>query len=116
MRRLQQSRAENRRLRAFLRIEILVARAEGETVRFAHRWASDDLDRKIEIAHEAANDGELLKILFAKNRGVRLEEMEQFCHHGTDAAKVAGPGSAAELLRQDRFLDDELNDHRHTSR
>ena len=76
MRRLQQSRAKNRRLRAFLRVEILIARAEGETVRFPHRWASDDFDRKIEIAHHSANDGELLKILFSKDRGVRLERDE----------------------------------------
>ena len=96
----------DRRLRTLFRAEILIARAERETVRFAHGRAGEDLDREIEIADHSPNDGELLKILFPKNRRVRREEMKQLRHHRADAAEMARPGSAAEPLRKRRFLDE----------
>ena len=47
------------------------------------------VDREIEIAHHAPDDGELLEIFLAKNGRLRPQEMKQLRHHRCDSTKMA---------------------------
>ena len=49
-----------------------------------------DFDRKIQVAHHSPNDGQLLKIFFAEDRGVRRQQMKQLRHDRADTAKMPG--------------------------
>jgi hypothetical protein len=58
---------------AFLRIEVAIAAAHGEAVGLTHGVDAMEHDVEIEIAHEAADDGELLIVFFAEDRRRRTE-------------------------------------------
>ncbi|HEX4157016.1 MAG TPA: hypothetical protein VHY79_00950 [Rhizomicrobium sp.] len=80
----------------------LIARTECQTVVFAHRGDTDNLDGYIEITHHAANDSELLCVLFAKVRalgGDKIQKLQDYCR---DTAKVAGAVGAAQMFSQHR--------------
>ena len=73
----------------------LIASAVG----LAHDRHADDLDAEVEIAHHAADDGELLEVLLAEHGDVRLDGVEQLGDHRGDAAEVARPRAPAEPAR-----------------
>ena len=102
---LKQGRAQHRRLLAFGRAQILIARTAGQAVGFPHGRRADDLDLKIQVAHHPADDGELLEILLAKNSRVRRENVKELRHDRADAAKMSGPRLAAQRGRKRILLD-----------
>jgi hypothetical protein len=89
---------EVRRCRALLRREVDVARAHGEPVRLAQCGDAGDLHRQVEVAHEAAHDGELLRVLLAEEEHVRLHHAEQLGDDDGDPVKVARARGALEAL------------------
>ena len=50
------------------------------------------------VAHEAADDAELLGVFFAEDGDVGLDDLEEFGDDGADAVEVAGAGGSAEGL------------------
>ena len=94
----EQRAVEVRRDGALLRREVDVARAHGEAVRLAQRGHAGDLDRQVEVAHEAADDGELLRVLLAEEQHVRLHHAEQLGDDDGDAVEVARARGALEAL------------------
>src|SRR5205085_10387055 len=102
---LLQRALQDRRLRALIRIQVLVPRAARESVPFPHRRYTDDFNRKIQVSHHSPNDNELLKILFAKDRGVRRQQMEQLRHDSADAAEMSRSGPAFEGFRKRILVD-----------
>ena len=83
---------------ALLGREVDVARAHGQAVRLAQRRHAGDLDRQVEVAHEAADDGELLRVLLAEEQHVRLHHAEQLGDDDGDAVEVARARGALEAL------------------
>ena len=90
---------EGGRLRAGGGVEVDVARAHGESVGFAHDRARFDAHVEVEVAHEAADDGDLMRILLPEIGGVRAHDAEQFRDDGRDAVEVVrSAGRAVEHL------------------
>ena len=57
------------------------------------------------VAHEAADDAELLGVFFAEDGDVGLDDLEEFGDDGADAVEVAGAGGSAEGLGEGGFGD-----------
>ena len=53
----------------------------------------------MEVAHQLADDGELLRVLLAEHREVGLHEVEELRHHRGDAAEVPRAQLALEAAR-----------------
>jgi len=104
MRRSSAVRYWLRELSASFCSEVLVARAQRETVGLAHGGRADDLDRQTQIGSEPADDRELLIVLLAEHRDVGLNDVEQLRHDRGDAFEVPGTELAAQNLRKPRHL------------
>ncbi len=83
---------------ALLGGEVDVARAHRQPVRLAQRRHAGDLDGQIEVAHAAADHGELLRVLLAEEQHIRLRHAEQLGDDDGDAVEVARARSALEAL------------------
>ena len=83
-----------------------ISRGKGEPVGFADGRAADNFDRKVQIADQAINEGELLEVFFAKNGTVGLEDVEQFQDDGENAVKMPGAGGSAEVFGEAGFRDE----------
>ena len=88
-----------RRDPALFRIQMPVARTQRQAVRFAHRGHADDLHGHIQIRDHAPDHRQLLRILFAELRAIRLHDLEQLQHHRGHAAEMARPESAFHVIR-----------------
>ena len=77
-----------------LRRETAVARREGEAVGVAHRRDDADLHGDVQVADEPPDHGDLLRILLAEVRALRVNEVEQLQADRGDTAEVAGTGCA----------------------
>ena len=55
-----------------------------ESVGFANRGAGDDFKVEVQIPDHAADDGELLPVLLAKECMGRGDDVEKLRHHGAD--------------------------------
>ena len=80
--------------------QVAVARALGEAVFVPGGRDADNLHRYAQVPDHFADDGQLLEILLAEYREVRLHDVEQFRHHGGHTVEVAGSTAAAEGVRQ----------------
>jgi len=67
---------QHQRLPPLLRIEIDVARTHGQAVDLAHNQAGNDFNRKIQVAHHAANDGDLRRVFLSEEGGVRFDDVD----------------------------------------
>ena len=67
----------------------------------------DHLDRQIEPPHHVPNHDQLLVVLLAENRQVRLHAVEKLEDDGSDAMEEARPEAALEFVRQRARLDQE---------
>ena len=76
--------------------ELDVAGRQREAVLITHGGHDADLDRDVQVAHEPADDGGLLRVLPAEVGAVRADQVEQLQADRCDAAKVAGPILALE--------------------
>ena len=83
------ARDERRRATARVGIETHVAARHREAVRLAHGRTDLDVHRDVEVAHEAADDQRLLRVLLAEEGVVRLHHVQQLRHDGGDAAEMA---------------------------
>ena len=86
-------------------IQIGIARAHGQAVRFADDRANRDLNREIQVAHHAADDGHLRRIFLSEEGDVGLDDVKQLGHDRGHAAEVAGTRASVELVAQslDRY-------------
>lgn len=84
-------------LAALFGAEVTIAGTHGETVWLSNRVDAMQGDGQIEVANEAADDGELLEVFFSKDGIVRLKEIEELRYDGADAIEMAGPTGTAEL-------------------
>ncbi len=98
-----ESGANGRGLGTLLGSEVLVAAAQGEAVGLADGVDGVDDDVEVEITNEAADDGDLLVVLFAEDGVVALDEVEELGDDGADAVEVAGAAGAAEGLGEAGF-------------
>jgi hypothetical protein len=64
-------------------------------VRQSRRRDALDGDGQVEVVHDMAHDGELLKSFF-EVRGAPTDDREELRHHGRDAAEVVRAGQTAE--------------------
>ena len=80
-----------------LRDQPFVAGRHREAVIFADGWMGDNFDAQIEIPDHAADDGELLKILFPEDRGIAAAQVEKLEDNRADAVEVARAGGTAEI-------------------
>lgn len=85
-----------RGLRALGRREVAVARGEREPVVRARGLAGDDRDRQGELRHHALDDAQLLVVLLAEHRGLRLHDVEELQHHRAHAVEEPAPELALE--------------------
>ncbi len=99
-----QRRRQGRRRLPIGRGQEGVARRHGEAVRLPDRRHPDDGGRKIEIGGHAADDGELLPILFPEQRDIGRDLVEQFGDDSGDAIEMPRPGGTAQRIRQPRHL------------
>src|SRR5581483_4787846 len=72
---------ERRGYRTFLRREVDIARRQGQPVLFAHDRHTDNSNREIEILGELRDHLELLIILLAEQREIRLALDQQLGDH-----------------------------------
>ena len=100
-----QHAVEVRRLGPLRGGQVVVARRQREAVRGADRLGGNDLDRHVELLHHAADDLELLAVLLAEHRDVRLHEVEELEDDRAHAVEEPGPRRALELLGERRRLD-----------
>src|SRR5690606_6165548 len=85
-----------RRQGAFSGVEIAIARAQREAVGGARGVDADHFDRHAEIGHHLADDGQLLEILLAEQRHVRLHDLEKFGDDGRYTGEMAGAAGATQ--------------------
>ena len=81
-----------------LRSEVRVSRTQRQSIGFAYGRHLKDVDRYIQVLHELADHGELLRVFLAKVRAVGLDNIEQLQHHGCDAAKMPWTKLAAQVV------------------
>ncbi len=91
---------QHQRLLSLLQIEISVARTHSQPVRLAHNRTRHNLHRKFQVAHHAANNRHLRRILLPEECRIRLDNMKQFRHHRSHAAKMPGPRTPVQLVTQ----------------
>jgi hypothetical protein len=63
-----------------------------------------DAHGNIQVANHSAQNRQLLKILFAEDRGIGLDKMEQFRNDGADTGEMAGTRSSAHCRCERRFV------------
>ncbi len=85
----EQQRVDHRRKCALVRVEITVAGTERQAVFGARHRSLDDLDRETQILDQPLDHGELLEVLDAEHRLVRLHDIEQLADDGGDAGEMA---------------------------
>ncbi len=75
--------------RALGRRQVGVARRHRQTVRLTHRRNAHDPDAHVQVGHHAADDRQLLVVLFSEQRHVRPNQVEQLANDGGHADEVA---------------------------
>ena len=65
-----------------------------------HDRRADDLDRNIEVAHQALDHQQLLVVLLAEDGEVRGALQQQLGDHRGDTVEMIGPRGAAQILGQ----------------
>jgi hypothetical protein len=98
-------RMDRRCHRALPGRQISIARAHREAIGLARRGRADDLDRHAQIDRGAPDDQELLVVLLAEHRDVRLHDVEQLRDDRSDAHEVTGPERAAQDVLEHRHMD-----------
>lgn len=83
-----------------------ISGGKGEAVIFADGRVTDDLDRHVEVPDHAMNEGELLEVLFTKDREVGLEDIKELQDNGEDAVKVSRSGLSAKVFGEEGFRDE----------
>ncbi len=95
-----------RRPGALVGTQVAIARAQREAVLGPYGRGTDDLHRQAEILHRGADDRQLLVVLLAEDRDVRLHEVQQLHDDRGDALEVPRTESATEDVRQLRHVHD----------
>ena len=67
-------------------------------IRFSHRRHDDDLDGKVQIAHQFLCDDRLLGVLLSHERELRMNQIKQYRENGSDATKVTRARGPFELV------------------
>ena len=74
-----------------------------EAVLFADERRADDPHGNVQVAHHAADHGELLRVLAAEHRHVRARDVEEFEHDREDAREMDRPERPAHDLGELRL-------------
>ena len=88
--------------------QMAVARAHREAVGFAHGRHADDGDRQIEVGDEPLDDRELLRVLLAEVRAVRLHHLKELQHDSRHAAEMSGAELPAQMIGKASDVDGAL--------
>mmetsp|Transcript_14033 Transcript_14033/g.43933 ORF Transcript_14033/g.43933 Transcript_14033/m.43933 type:complete len:253 (-) Transcript_14033:592-1350(-) len=108
----EERRGDARRPPAVVRREARVAARERQPIGVAHVLAAKHFNRHVEVTHHAPHDAQLLVVLFAKYRHIRLDHVEQLGHHRRHAVEVMRPAARAEAAAQPRDRHRRLVRHR----
>lgn len=76
--------------------QVAVAAGQRQPVRLAHGGHADDVHAEVQVAHHAADQGELLGVLLPVERHVGPGEVEQLGDDGEHAVEVPGPDGTLE--------------------
>src|SRR5205809_2430491 len=85
-------------------IQVLIPRADRQTVGLANRWYRGNFDGNIQVRHHAPDDCQLLHILFAEIGAVRADDVEQLQNNCCHSAEMSRPEFAAEMFAYPRNL------------
>ena len=85
-------------------IQVLIPRADRQTVGLADRRYRGNFDGNIQIRHHAPDDCQLLHVLFAEIGAVRPDDVEQFQNNRCHSAEMPRPEFAAEVFAHPRDL------------
>jgi hypothetical protein len=81
-------------------IEIAVARRHRQAVGLANDRRPEDLGRNVQIARQPPDDCQLLPVLFAKDRHIRLGLVQKLDHHLRHPVEMPRPRRAAKAIGQ----------------
>src|SRR5690606_30007716 len=82
----------------FLR-DIAVPRTHGQAIAFPENLPTSDLHRDTQVFHHASDNRQLLKVLDAEDRLVRLHNVEQLAHHRGHTFEMARTARSAQYIR-----------------
>ena len=94
-----QGAMDDRGLSPVIDAQIAVPRAHCKAVRLAHRGKHHDVYIHVQAFDHPPDDRALLVVLLAKERLVRLHNVEKLCHHRGHAAEVSRPYRAFQNIR-----------------
>lgn len=66
-----------------------ISAAHGEPRWFSDRRHPEDFHLHVQVGHHPTDNGQLLKVFFAKDGNVRVHGVEEFCDDGGDALEMA---------------------------
>ncbi|KAG1466432.1 hypothetical protein G6F57_013260 [Rhizopus arrhizus] len=98
----QQGAVKGGRDRTLFGAQVLVARTLGQAILVAHDLRPHDLDRERQLGHHLPDHGQLLVVLAAEHRHVRLHLQEQARHHRAHAIEVARAAGTLQHLAHAR--------------
>src|SRR5215469_18837580 len=81
---------EGQRCFTLVLIQVCVARAEGQTISFAHNRTDLDPNRHIQVANHAPDDRNLCGVFLSEKGEVGFHDVEQLGDNRGDAAKMSG--------------------------
>ena len=87
---------KQRRACTLLSAQIRITRTHGQTISLALGGLADHLKIEIQVRHHAPDDRQLLKILLAKHRHIRLHQIKQLGDNGGHADKMPRAHRAAQ--------------------
>src|SRR6185436_327920 len=79
-----------------LGVQVLVSRAQGQSIRLPNDWLNNELNIKIQVANHATQDDGLLGILLSKHSAVRPNDIEEFEDNCCHTTKMSWPRNTAE--------------------
>ena len=82
-----------------------VARAHGQPVRLPHDSPSHDLHGDVQIPDQAADDRQLLRILFSEDRHIGQHHVEQLGDHRYHTVEMTGPTASTQASGEPPFDD-----------
>jgi len=89
---------------AILGGKVDVATAQSQPVRLPYQGAPHHFHGDVQVPDHAANDLELLKVLFAEVGPLGLDDVKELEHHGTDPPEVPRPRRAAQVGAKPGFF------------
>ena len=91
---------QNKRPNSLFGVQVNIARTHSQPVSFAHDWTAYDLDGEIQIPHHAPDYSQLRGVLLTEECRIRLDDVKEFRHYRSHAAKMSRPRAPVEPFAQ----------------